>query len=304
VSTILKALKKLEREKEAALRAAGPIPVAGATGPARSGPSGWPLKPWLLWSMAGVIIVVLGGTTWHFYRQSRAYTPRLAERSGTLEPQPQPARRPTVAAKPASPPPNRDVIRAEPRPSDRSTPAVQLPSVRQPADDQAHSRKINALERPRQSAGSPVSRVSRPRPARELPADGQTSPAVTPAMRADRTRRRPVAERNPIVESPAPAENEQDESASADSTAKPDAESYTQAPTDDYEKTPLLTDGSLRVHAIAWSPQPAERMAVINSRVIHEGDSVEDFTVMVIRPDDVVVREKGKGVWRVEFGRP
>lgn len=302
MSTILKALKKLEREKEAALRAAGPIPVAGATGPARSGPSGWPLKPWLLWSLAGVIIVVLGGTTWHFYRQSRAYTPRLAERSGTLEPQP--ARRPSVAEKPAAPPPNRDVIRAEPRPSDRSTPAVQLPPVRQPAVDQARSRGINNHGRPGQSAGPSVSRVSRPRPARELPAVGQTSPAVAPAGQAVRTRKRPIPERKPTVESPAPAESEQDETASVDSTAKPDAESHLQAPTDNYDKTPLLTDGSLRVHAIAWSPQPAERMAVINSRVIHEGDAVEDFVIMAIRPDDVVVRQKEKGVWRVEFGRP
>jgi hypothetical protein len=58
------------------------------------------------------------------------------------------------------------------------------------------------------------------------------------------------------------------------------------------------------VHAIAWSPTPADRVAVINSHVIYEGDSVEDFVVIAIRPDDVVVREKGRAVWRVEFGRP
>ena len=80
--------------------------------------------------------------------------------------------------------------------------------------------------------------------------------------------------------------------------------SNSQPPVDDYEKTPLLTDGRLRVHAIAWSPRTTERMAVINSRILHEGDSVEDFVIVVIRPDDVVVREKEKGVWRVEFGRP
>lgn len=302
MSTILKALKKLEREKEAALRAAGPIPVAGVTGPVRGGPSGWSLKSWLLWSLAGVIIVVLGGTTWHFYLQSRAYTTRLAERSGT--PEPQPARRPSVAVKPAAPPSNRDVIRAEPRPSARSTPAVQLPSARQPAVDQAHSREINDHGRPGQSAGPSVSRGTRPRPARELPAVGRTAPAVAPAGRADRTLQLPTPERNSSVESAALAESELDESVSADSAAKPDSESQLQTPTDDYEKTPLLTDGSLRVHAIAWSPQPAERMAVINSRVIHEGDAMEDFVIVVIRPDDVVVRQKEKGVWRVEFGRP
>ena len=84
----------------------------------------------------------------------------------------------------------------------------------------------------------------------------------------------------------------------------PDTAPKENSPADVYSNTPLLTDGRLRVHAIAWAPQPAERMAVINSHILHEGDSVDDFAVMVIRPDDVVVREKGKGVWRVEFGRP
>ncbi len=303
MSTILKALKKLEREKEAAQRAAGPIPVAGATVPAGSGASGWPLKPWLLWGLTGVIIVVLGGTAWHFYRQSHGYKPRLAERSGTLEPQP--AQRPSVAVKPDAPSPSRDEIRAEPRTSDRSHPAAPLPSVRRPTVDQTHSREINDRGRRRQSAGPPVPRVSGSQPARERPVVGRRTPAAAPAGQVDRAPQRPIPERNTTaVLTPAPPESQQEGTAPADTTAEPLADSDRKAPTDNYEKTPLLTDGSLRVHAIAWSPQPAERMAVINSRVIHEGDAVEDFVIMVIRPDDVVVRQKEKGVWRVEFGRP
>jgi hypothetical protein len=38
--------------------------------------------------------------------------------------------------------------------------------------------------------------------------------------------------------------------------------------------------------------------------VIYEGDSVDNFVVVAIRPDDVVVREKDKGLWKVVFGRP
>ena len=45
-------------------------------------------------------------------------------------------------------------------------------------------------------------------------------------------------------------------------------------------------------------------MTVINSRVLHEGDTVDGFTLVVIRPDDVVVKESGGGRWKVIFGRP
>ena len=75
-------------------------------------------------------------------------------------------------------------------------------------------------------------------------------------------------------------------------------------PSDTYAETPALIDGRLKVHAIAWSPMVEERMAVVNNRVVYEGDSVDSFVVVAIRPDDVVVREKDKGLWKVAFGRP
>ena len=65
-----------------------------------------------------------------------------------------------------------------------------------------------------------------------------------------------------------------------------------------------MTDGRLKVQAIACSATVENRMAVINSRVVHEGDSVDGFGVVAIRPDDVVVRDKAKGLFRVVFGRP
>lgn len=45
-------------------------------------------------------------------------------------------------------------------------------------------------------------------------------------------------------------------------------------------------------------------MTVINSHVLHEGDTVDGFTLIVIRPDDVVVKESGGVTWKVLFGRP
>jgi hypothetical protein len=72
---------------------------------------------------------------------------------------------------------------------------------------------------------------------------------------------------------------------------------------DPHRNAPLLTDGRLKVQALAWSPVDEDRMAVINTRIVHEGDKVDDFVVLAIRADDVVVMEKGV-VYRAVFGRP
>ena len=74
-------------------------------------------------------------------------------------------------------------------------------------------------------------------------------------------------------------------------------------PVDAYKDVAPLKDGRLKIQAIAWSPVAQDRMAVVNSRIVNEGDKVDGFFVVAIRRDDLVVREKGK-VYRVIFGRP
>lgn len=101
------------------------------------------------------------------------------------------------------------------------------------------------------------------------------------------------------------ATNPQPAQAVAGEKAAGNAPAPSQKPSaDTYDKTPVLTGGQLKVHAIAWSASLEDRMAVINSRVVHEGDSVDGFGVVAIRPEDVVVRDKEKGLFRVVFGRP
>jgi hypothetical protein len=70
-----------------------------------------------------------------------------------------------------------------------------------------------------------------------------------------------------------------------------------------YDNADRLTDNRLKIQAIAWSPIPDERMAVINSHIVREGSSVEGFTVVAIRSDDVIVKEQGR-LYRVVFGSP
>jgi hypothetical protein len=70
-----------------------------------------------------------------------------------------------------------------------------------------------------------------------------------------------------------------------------------------YANVRRLRGNRLKIQAIAWSPIPDERMSVINSHIVHEGDNVEGFTVVKIRSDDVIVREKGQ-LYRIVFGSP
>lgn len=287
MSTILKALEKLEREKEA-LRVTSPIPVLSTSDPVRGGVARWYLKPWFWLSLVGVIIVVLGGTAWHFYRQSRAYTPRLAERSAAMD---QPIRRPADARSRDETSPIPDAVKPKPRVTD-PTPAGRR--------DTAYPQATGGHGRPQRPGEPSQTKALEMPPLQEKPAVQQPMPAVRPAKLPDSADQPGAPEKIPTpIE-----ESKKAEAASESSPTLPNTISKTDTPADVYANTPLLTDGRLRVHAIAWAPLPADRMAVINSRILHEGDSVEDFAVMVIRPDDVVVREKGKGVWRVEFGRP
>lgn len=62
-----------------------------------------------------------------------------------------------------------------------------------------------------------------------------------------------------------------------------------------------MTDSKLKLQALAWSDDAVRRMAVINGRIVHEGESVDGYQVVKIRAEDVIVNEGGKS-WRLEFG--
>ena len=62
-----------------------------------------------------------------------------------------------------------------------------------------------------------------------------------------------------------------------------------------------IDDAKLKLQALAWSEDADRRMAVINGRIVHEGESVDGFQIKKIREEDVVVSQGGKS-WRLEFG--
>jgi len=57
----------------------------------------------------------------------------------------------------------------------------------------------------------------------------------------------------------------------------------------------------IEVQAIAWANDPKSRLAVINGRILREGESIDNVIVMHIGKDAVVFR-KGEEGWKQMFG--
>jgi hypothetical protein len=65
-------------------------------------------------------------------------------------------------------------------------------------------------------------------------------------------------------------------------------------------KIPILSDNSLTINAIAWSNDPAKRLAVINSQIVRQGQNVGEFLLVKIEEDQVIIQQSNKR-WRVMF---
>ncbi len=66
------------------------------------------------------------------------------------------------------------------------------------------------------------------------------------------------------------------------------------------QELPPLKNDSLRVQAISWSDEPANRITVINNRVLQEGDSIQGYRLVIIEKDSVILHYSGSD-YRLEF---
>ena len=69
-----------------------------------------------------------------------------------------------------------------------------------------------------------------------------------------------------------------------------------------FESIPVkqANETRLEIQAIAWSSEPESRIAVVNSRIVREGGSVEGVLVTNIGKDEIIFR-KGGEEWRQLF---
>jgi hypothetical protein len=246
-----------------------------------------------------LLILVLAGTSYYYYQQShyaRRSRMNQAEQRGDAGPV---ERRPAVSAVPGKPLQAPAVLPQQP--------AAKLPpgaAARQTGSQALQPENRAEKSRPPSPSQIPVRDTAAGPPAQRQPpmevikaAPQPQSTATAPVPVGPQQRKGASAAAPAPVPQPLPS---QEPGREAPPVARDPAGSSGGGA---YENAILLTDGRLKVQALAWSPVAEDRMAVINTRILHEGDKVDGFSVLAIRRDDVVVREKGV-VYRVPFGFP
>jgi hypothetical protein len=62
----------------------------------------------------------------------------------------------------------------------------------------------------------------------------------------------------------------------------------------------VLKNASLKIQAISWSETPRNRIAVVNSEIVREGESIDGYHIKQINPDDMIL-SKGGLDWMLKF---
>jgi hypothetical protein len=270
LSTILKALKRVDQST--------PPPEDLQPGPSiidtRKTLRSRLFRIWLQRKaiLALVVVVVVIAASWLIYSQKD----RLISKMGA---QRQSEKPPVFQAK----------IEPPPRPPEQPEPRQTTPPGRSPASGKAASGpdRVSAEPPPATPSRSPL----------EQQVQTQQTKALKPQVRGpepkssakSRLSSRPEArvkdsgQRKKRLTAKAPAKKSK-------LSAAPAARSY-----------PRLDNAKLTLQAIAWSKVAAERIAVINDRIVREGESVEGYSINQIRQEDVVVND-GARSWQLEFG--
>ena len=61
-----------------------------------------------------------------------------------------------------------------------------------------------------------------------------------------------------------------------------------------------LNGPDMKLQAITWSRESHKRIAVINNRILHEGETVSGYLLVTINQDDVILGRNGK-TWQLSF---
>lgn len=56
----------------------------------------------------------------------------------------------------------------------------------------------------------------------------------------------------------------------------------------------LLDDKRITLQAIVWSEKPSDRFAIVNERIVREGDSLDDITILMIEKSAIRFKHAGK----------
>ena len=161
-------------------------------------------------------------------------------------------------------------------------------SVKKPSGHSKSSKRF--------SAGNQSSRVSpATRPQRDAAATAPPVKKVRPVARVKKTAPR----KTPLQPVSKPSTARRQATARSSNTAPPKRKMPAASKTE--VKYSLLRDAAVQLQAIAWSQEAAKRLAVINGRILREGESVDGYTLTQIRQEGVIVND-GSKTWLIEFG--
>jgi hypothetical protein len=103
----------------------------------------------------------------------------------------------------------------------------------------------------------------------------------------------------PAQETPSLKTNEQFTQPAEKTVAPSDSTQVTPVKTVEVE-IPKLNDPDMKLQAVTWSRAPQKRIAVINNRILREGDMVSGYLINSINQDDVVISRDGEK-WQLLF---
>ena len=277
MSSILKALKKLEQDH-----------------PPKKYPRIWVrnedmtrgVRAWLVGGVAAVLLII-GGAAAYFALGIRA-TDTVPDPSAdqVITDERSPLRSGTLTQ-----------ARADQKPAGHIEPEVH---AKQPNQAKQHERSTPAKER------RPVDLRRRSVPIADTPVSALSSPADPERPKTSSDQKRTTAKTRPLIKDQARVSQEKSH---PEIITKTNQTPFDQQPADDRganaigsQALPatLLTESSLKIQAISWSETPANRIAVVNSQIVRQGESIDGYRIEQINSDDLIL-SKGGINWVLKF---
>ncbi len=193
------------------------------------------------------------------------------------------------------------------RPLPRQTAQAEPPSVAAAPEKPSDEPSAKPTARRRRAADV---RTDENRSVRSISKTILTSPDYVPPDPESRTYGTASTKSPPNVQAVAPLKSFRNSSSpAASNTSQPAAEETSSspsgaqpsAPDDPYALVETLPRDALQLQAISWSDIPNSRVTIIAGRILREGQNVEGYTVLEIRPEDVILEKEGIK-WKVVYG--
>ena len=266
MSTILKSLKRVEKESIPVEEMRMFSPAKTQTVMNHAIRFAWLKSSLFKWCIWGILLLGAVVAMYTFNRSNQGPVPQTPQRSMDA-----PNSEPMAA-------------RVAPLPPDQGG----KPQMPQASNSQTFDEPTDSLREMREN----TQLSSQPAPPNDaLPVQSSALPSLDPndtALSLQPAPVRAVDNRRTSDESP---------SAARRNTAAPTQEDR------QFANAERMTDGRIKIQAIVWSVIAADRMAVVNNRIVREGTALEEFSIVGIGQDVLYVREAGR-LLAVPFGNP